>query len=276
MGYTAPSPVPPSPVPSSPTFPPSLTFPPPVTPSPTPHSPSAPASWPSDPTPTILVEDLFKPLVYKDRDPTYKLGPCEGDCDDDTNCMDGFVCFKRMMNNATISIPGCTGAPFDMDTDHHRADYCVDPYAPSLLSTFVDGDADVDLVNVGADPVYDLERCQGNCITDYDCMGDLICFHRNWDTFFSPIPGCKGKPFWITNYCILPFEELEHVPSAHPSVYPTVVPTATPSIRPTMKPTKSPKSPKDVKHPKSPKHPEHPHYPKSFKTSKSGKGNKHE
>ena len=109
--------------------------------------------------------------------------------------MDGLVCFKRMMNNAKIPIPGCIGVPFEMDTYHHRADYCVDPYAPSLPPMFVDVVADVDLVYMAADPVYDLERCQGNCNTDYDCIGDLQYFHRNCDNFYSPIPGCKGKPF---------------------------------------------------------------------------------
>jgi hypothetical protein len=46
----------------------------------------------------------------------FPLGLCEGDCDDDSECGDGLVCFER---NRFDSIPGCVGAgAFDKD-------YCI-------------------------------------------------------------------------------------------------------------------------------------------------------
>merc|ERR1712154_182808 len=53
-------------------------------------------------------------------DPTTKLGLCEGDCDDDDDCMDGYRCFFR--KNTDSQIPyGC----FVGDADVSNWDLCV-------------------------------------------------------------------------------------------------------------------------------------------------------
>jgi hypothetical protein len=43
--------------------------------------------------------------------------------------------------------------------------------------------------NNGRGGVFPLELCQGDCDSDDDCLGDLVCFQRNAG---QPIPGCAG------------------------------------------------------------------------------------
>ena len=43
-----------------------------------------------------------------------------------------------------------------------------------------------------------LDRCEGNCNTDDDCLGDLKCFVRN---HFEPVPGCSGLGEKGRDYC---------------------------------------------------------------------------
>ena len=51
------------------------------------------------------------------------LGLCQGDCDDDDDCVEGLVCYKRDAPYQTI--PGCSGG----DEDFTDFDYCALPAA---------------------------------------------------------------------------------------------------------------------------------------------------
>lgn len=46
-----------------------------------------------------------------------------------------------------------------------------------------------------------LMNCQGDCGTDDDCDGDLVCFQRN---FNEPVPGCIGLALDYYDYCVAP------------------------------------------------------------------------
>lgn len=65
-------------------------------------------------------------LVNRGSDPstaTTKLQACQGDCNDDGDCANGFVCFKR--DRSSTPVPGCAiGGPGDIGTHN----YCVDPH----------------------------------------------------------------------------------------------------------------------------------------------------
>jgi len=50
---------------------------------------------------------------------SFPLGWCESDCDDDSECQTGLVCYERSEDSDMV--PGCTGEP-DGDSD-----YCVNP-----------------------------------------------------------------------------------------------------------------------------------------------------
>jgi hypothetical protein len=60
------------------------------------------------------------PLVQVGLNPSFKLGRCEGDCDDDSDCNSSdLVCFPR--TKAYEDVPGCSGGL----NDASLYDYCV-------------------------------------------------------------------------------------------------------------------------------------------------------
>ena len=40
--------------------------------------------------------------------------------------------------------------------------------------------------------------CEGECDSDLECMGDLVCFER---TGFDNVPGCQGEGRFSSDYC---------------------------------------------------------------------------
>jgi hypothetical protein len=57
------------------------------------------------------------PLSFLGSEPSEKLKACEGDCDDDWDCVGTMVCFQR---DGYSNVPGCKG-PGEKDYD-----YCID------------------------------------------------------------------------------------------------------------------------------------------------------
>eukprot|EP00535_Pseudo-nitzschia_heimii_P009512 CAMPEP_0197184460 /NCGR_PEP_ID=MMETSP1423-20130617/9936_1 /TAXON_ID=476441 /ORGANISM="Pseudo-nitzschia heimii, Strain UNC1101" /LENGTH=551 /DNA_ID=CAMNT_0042635273 /DNA_START=86 /DNA_END=1741 /DNA_ORIENTATION=+ len=117
--------------------------------------------------PTSLLEALF--IAWG----ASQLEECQGDCNNDYECKDNLICFKRMED--TINIPGCTGS----DLIGENVDICIDPNNLPKEATFITWDAS------------QLQECQGDCDFDEECEGNLICFKRNEDTI--NIPGCIGS-----------------------------------------------------------------------------------
>ena len=50
---------------------------------------------------------------------------------------------------------------------------------------------------------FPLGLCEGNCRSDEQCEGDLVCFERKG---FVAVPGCDGQGKKGRNYCV---EEME-------------------------------------------------------------------
>ncbi|KAI2511401.1 Glucose Sorbosone dehydrogenase [Fragilaria crotonensis] len=44
-------------------------------------------------------------------------------------------------------------------------------------------------------------RCEGDCDTDADCMGDLVCFDKGGRN--KPVPGCSGIDASLTDWCTI-------------------------------------------------------------------------
>jgi hypothetical protein len=48
-------------------------------------------------------------------------------------------------------------------------------------------------------PGYPLAECQGDCDSDDECAGDLICCHRDGT---EVVPGCVGVAAEKKDYCV--------------------------------------------------------------------------
>ena len=165
----------------------------------------------------------------------YPLGECQGDCDSDTDCDSGTVCWQRGPGDV---IPGCIGGQSEMS----QSDYCVRVMPRSCNSecimntdclpgfhcthnhgndTITGLSADLDnctdknicvrappgkLVDYGGNPLptyKPLGPCQGDCDNDLDCDNDMICYQRGP---FEDVPSCLGGNLIPSNtdFCIPP------------------------------------------------------------------------
>lgn len=142
-------------------------------------------------------EDL--PLVLHGPDPNFLLGRCQGDCDTDSSCRgNDLVCFQRA--GPYESVPGCSGGKDDAT----YSDYCVRT-------------SDLSLPRLSWSSTFPLGQCEGDCDTDSDCKGNLICFQRNE---YDEVPSCLGNDWSRTDYCIPPTSTTPP-PTPSPSPPPT-------------------------------------------------------
>ncbi|CAJ1954158.1 unnamed protein product [Cylindrotheca closterium] len=115
----------------------------------------------------------------------FPLSRCEGDCDTNDDCIGDLICFQR---NEHEAVPGCIGG----ENDGSRTDYCIPPSSlpPAELA-------------IQWSTIFPLARCQGDCDSDFDCQGNLVCFQRNEN---EPVPGCSGGSAdgSRTDYCVPP------------------------------------------------------------------------
>ncbi|GKY93226.1 hypothetical protein MPSEU_000290300 [Mayamaea pseudoterrestris] len=113
----------------------------------------------------------------------FPLGECQGDCDSDRDCASGLVCFQR---SGTQSVPGCSGSSSNSGTD-----FCVRSSSSGGGGTSTGGSS-LRIVGDNGSPsnVFPLGKCQGDCDSDSDCAGNLVCFER---TGTQSVPGCSGS-----------------------------------------------------------------------------------
>lgn len=108
-------------------------------------------------------------------------GECAA-CSTDDDCIGAFVCFQ---SEGIFPVPGCSG--WEYNDPAFSGGHCVHPKYE---------------VNSDISP-FPLNECAGDCDSDNDCFGDLICFHREKDEK-KPVPGCVGgeNDSTRTDYCV--------------------------------------------------------------------------
>jgi hypothetical protein len=132
---------------------------------------------------------------------SFPLLLCEGDCDSDSDCAAGLVCFQR---SGTENVPGCLGAGQSGKDYCYSASSIVPTPATSMpiqapSSNFktlrIDGDNGTPMT------AFPLPECSGDCDSDYDCFGDLKCWERRG---LDPVLGCNGLGKSGKDYCYKP------------------------------------------------------------------------
>ena len=69
--------------------------------------------------------------------------------------------------------------------------------------------------------------CEGECNSDNDCDGDLVCFVRRAN---EPVPGCSGTISRSTNVCIRPITPESRVTLVQAIVYAKAIAIATQNV----------------------------------------------
>jgi hypothetical protein len=128
-----------------------------------------------------------------------KLGMCEGDCDKDSDCQEGLICYQR---DSSSDVPtGCVGGgPGDIGTH----DYCAAPGTPKLV------DLGASMQNMPAGQTK-LGQCEGDCDSDNDCQPGLYCYQRDSssDVPFGCSAGGKGD-IPKHDYCVAKTPLVDH------------------------------------------------------------------
>ena len=146
-------------------------------------------------------------LNFLGSDPSVPLSKCQGDCDNDNQCIGSLICFQKNSGGSGI-VPGSAGR----DTSNN--DFCVDPAdvgaptgsppttptapAPTPSPT----GSRTSLFSYGGSPptsVLPLGVCEGDCDSDADCRSGLMCLQRGVNA--GPVPGCNGVDNEATDYC---------------------------------------------------------------------------
>ena len=177
----------------------------------------------SGPHPTLeIVEDRAFNRVGSVR----PLELCQGDCSSNDDCAPDLVCFKRNNGYFPDEVPGCDG------TAQGTADYCVEAkYSQSFDElTFIGhrgpfGVSRVFIVNmcpikVKCDTIttflfspiisrlivtmFNIQECAGDCDSNEDCMGDLVCYQQSGGTDADDdVFGCKGEVSCYIGLCMM-------------------------------------------------------------------------
>ncbi|EED92251.1 hypothetical protein THAPSDRAFT_262378, partial [Thalassiosira pseudonana CCMP1335] len=138
-------------------------------------------------------------------------GACSGDCDGDSGCQTGLMCFQRARDE-TSQVPGCAVGGTE---DIPGADYCYDPTSESPPLVWLGED--------GCSEDQPCNRCAGSCSNDEDCKGNLECFVRI-DGESTSVPGCSsgGIGDVLEDYCYDPDAAFTPSPTRTPSSLPTL------------------------------------------------------
>jgi hypothetical protein len=137
--------------------------------------------------------------------------------------------------------------PTDVPTplDETVTSQTTSPTATSTVQTSTDGSLK-QIENLGWEPAFKLDECQGDCDTDDDCMDGLVCFDR--EVSMTPVPGCTGgeSDFSLTDYCIRAQQPVLPELGGDETVISrvdTAAPTSSPSSVVAAAPTSSPSVP---------------------------------
>lgn len=92
----------------------------------------------------------------------FPLGICQGDCDEDSECDSGLICYQRSRGEA---VPGCSGG----EADQSETDFCI------KVTTEEPEERQI------------LGLCEGQCQDDTSCEPGLFCYQRDE---MGEVPGC--------------------------------------------------------------------------------------
>lgn len=128
---------------------------------------------------------------------------CQGECSSDADCRGELICFRRRKGE---QVPGCLG-----EDDSPSIFYCIEKLESSNV--------------LFGEKREKFGMCEGECNSDGDCEGDLICQQRSGN---EVVVGCQGLGKFAWDYCRPPD------PSSSPtSSGPTRNATSDPSSSPT-------------------------------------------
>lgn len=127
------------------------------------------------------IKFLGDPFCNFRDNPTCEI--CTGDCDHDDDCTGSLRCAQRRREDGVENVPGCKWGEGSDELRRENDDFCFEPTTTPGKVNYV-GECG------GGVGRFLCKECEGDCDTDADCEGDLVCRHRE---NFESVPGCSGE-----------------------------------------------------------------------------------
>ena len=119
----------------------------------------------------ILAFDAPELKFARECSAEYPCSACEGDCDDDSHCASGLLCFSRIQGSVEF-VPGCKGMGIP------GMDFCYNPNSPIILPS-------TDATTTTSAPQEEFSGCSAEVKA---CPGTNILVYQN------PTNGCAFDP----------------------------------------------------------------------------------
>jgi hypothetical protein len=151
------------------------------------------------------------PLSLPGCSATSPCGLCQGDCDNDDECMGHLVCRQK---SGPGSVDGCLGF------DQSNSDFCVEPTVAAVVVTSTpapvsvtsnsdipsdsssnSGTGALKLSLPGCSVDNPCGLCQGDCDNDDECGGQLVCRQKSGP---GSVDGCAGYDNSNSDFCVEP------------------------------------------------------------------------
>jgi hypothetical protein len=146
-------------------------------------------------SPSSAVDTSTLRLRNKECSDNDNCDACEGDCDSDKQCKGNLKCFQR---NNDREVPGCNGAGIS------GRDYCYEGTTTSSktqTSSTVMTNIFGRLSGPGCSKSRPCGVCEGDCDSNDECAGNLICYQKPGP---GSVPGCSGYDISNTDFCVPP------------------------------------------------------------------------
>jgi len=157
---------------------------------------------------SLTVEYMGSPCT--DYFSSGQCNECTGDCNSDSDCAGDLRCAFRSFSSGIENVPGCSWSGTER---FPGIDFCFMPISQPDTINYV-GEC--------SPTTYACARCEGDCDSDSDCQGDLICFQRDG---YEPVEGCKGegggRDLYARDVCVP--DTFNPLPTKSPTKAPTIV-----------------------------------------------------
>lgn len=129
---------------------------------------------------------------------------CEGECQNDMDCKGEAQCLQR---SGSEHVPDCFGHGTDGKNYCHKPSSDVTVAAttppPAVTSGTItvhpnDFAGALTVPSQGCTPEIPCSMCEGDCDTDDDCAGDLVCIQKDGE---GTVDGCTGISYSRTDFC---------------------------------------------------------------------------
>jgi len=121
-----------------------------------------------------------------------KIAQCFGDCDSDSYCEEGLICYHRDIDDEDdqLPVPGCSA--LENPEINTTNSVCVRPEQIPVHAVGRTAPVRRNLLNL----------CRGDCDSDADCASNLVCEQRDRG---DPVSGCPSKNLNTNrDYCVQP------------------------------------------------------------------------